>query len=215
MRCFIQAHPSIEPAPAALRSKGPWQALCMRWHGFLAAALIATLAACGGGGTDVSTPTTASASIGPAGGTVSTGTGAQAIFPAGALASASTISIQLVATSTPPFPPAGFASAGAVYEFFPHGTLFAVPVTVRVPFDPALLPPGTTARLYQAAPGGGFAEVPGTTIDGNVLVATVSSVSYFGPGYPSALAFSEISGQCARESLAGNVWCWGDQGSLT
>ena len=214
MRCFTQAHPSIEPPTAAWRSKGPWQALCIRWRGVLAAALIGTLAACGGGGTDVSTPTAASASIGPAGGTVSTGTGAQAIFPAGALASATTISIQLVATSTPPFPPAGFASAGAVYEFFPHGTVFAVPVTVRVPFDPALLPPGTTARLYQAAPGGSFAEVPGTTIDGNVLVATVTSFSYFGPGYPSALAFSEISGQCARESLSGNVWCWGDQGDI-
>ena len=187
-----------------------------RYRNLLACALLATIASCGGGGggSEVSTPIAASASIGPAGGTVSTSTGAQAIFPAGALASTATISIRQVASSTPPFPPAGFASAGALFEFFPHGTPFALPVTVRIPFDPALVPPGTTARLYHAAPGGSFTEVPGTTIDGNVLVASVTNFSYFGPGYPDALGFSEISGQCARESLSGNVWCWGDQGDI-
>ena len=210
---FTRRSKAIRPSPTVLRGRDWWCGICSGWRHLLASTLVAVLSACGGGSA-VSTLSAASGSIGPAGGSISTGDGAQALFPAGALASSTTISIRQVATSTPAFPPVGFASAGAVYEFIPHGTTFAVPVTVRVPFDPALVPPGTTARLYHAAPGGSFVEVPGTSIDGNVLVATVNSFSLFAPGYPSGLAFSELSGQCARESLSGNVWCWGDQGDV-
>ncbi len=178
--------------------------------------LLGALVSCGGSDPvdNVAVVVVPSAGVGPVGGTVTGANHAQAIVPAGALPDFVDIAITQPATTLPAFPPTGFIAAGVVYEFTPHGATFAVPVTVRVPFDATLLPAGTAPKLLQAQIGGTFVEVPGTTVDGSFLVASVSSFSLFGPGYtpPSTLAFSEITRQCARESLSGNVYCWGDKG---
>ena len=159
----------------------------------------------------VTAPTTVG--IGPAGGTVTGPNGAQAIIPAGALSTVVDIAIANAGLGAPGFSPPGVHPAGSIYEFTPHGTTFAQPVVVRVPFDPALVPAGTTPRLYHAQPGGSFTEVPGTTVNGLFLVASVNSFSYFGPGQSSA-RFSELASSCARETLSGYVYCWSDQGNI-
>jgi hypothetical protein len=148
--------------------------------------------------------------IGPAGGTVDGPDGARVIIPAGALAAFVQIEVTRPSATTPSFPPTGTSSAGFVFAFTPHGTAFASPVTIRLPFDPSLVASGSRVRLYRADPGGSFAVVS-ATVAGNFLVAEVDRFSYYGPGYPSpaALTFSELAQQCAREALSGYVWCWG------
>ena len=161
---------------------------------------------------------TAPVGIGPAGGTVDGPNGARVVIPAGALANFVDIRVTAAGAGAPAFPPAGVTAIGSVYAFTPHGTAFAQPATVRVPFDPAAVPAGGTPRLYRAEPGGSFAEVAGATVSGNFLEAQVSGFSFFTPGAlppapppASGLRFSEIAATCARESLSGNVYCWGDQ----
>lgn len=162
---------------------------------------------------------TAPVGIGPAGGTVDGPNGARAVVPAGALTTFVDIRVATASgAGVPAFPPAGLNAVGAVYAFTPHGTAFAQPATVRVPFDPALLPAGATPRLFRAEPGGSFAEVSGATVTGNFLEAQVNGFSFFGPGAApppaGALRFSEIARSCAREALSGNVYCWGDMDDI-
>lgn len=152
--------------------------------------------------------------IGPSGGVVHGPAGVEIIIPAGALSTVVDISVATATNTTPSFPPAGIVSVGLLYEVLPHGTSFALPVTLRLPYDPALVPAGARARLYRAEPLGSFAEIPSSTIAGALLEASVMSFSYFGPGTPPPLRFSELTRQCARESLGGDVWCWSDMGVI-
>src|SRR5712691_4326787 len=100
--------------------------------------------------------------IGAAGGTVSGPGGAQIVVPAGALSSDVDLAIAQSSAGAPAFPPAGASSAGTVFAATPHGTTFAVPVTVRIPFDPSLLPAGATPQLFKAEPGGSFTQIAAT-----------------------------------------------------
>jgi alpha-tubulin suppressor-like RCC1 family protein len=156
-------------------------------------------------------------SAGVTSGTIDGPNGAQLVVPAGALSTAVDLQVNLAPAGSPAFPPSGFDAAGAVYAITPHGTTFAVPATVRIPFDPALVPAGRTPVLLKAQPGGSFAPIE-TTVNGNFLEAAVSSLSYLGPASAStdagALRFTEISGRCGRQALTGHIWCWGSQPSL-
>ncbi len=154
--------------------------------------------------------------IGPAGGTVQGPGGAQIVVPAGALSDYVEISVATASATNPSFPPPGIDAAGLLYEVLPHGTAFALPVTLRLPYEPARVSAGATLHLYRAQPGGTFSEIASATIAGDLLEASVSSFSYYGPGTtpPPGLAFSELTRQCARESLGGNVWCWGGMGVI-
>ncbi len=152
------------------------------------ASMLLLLAACGGGGgggTSSGGGGGSTSGVGPAGGTVDGAYGAQVIVPAGALASTVDIAIARESANAPDFPPNGIAAVGATYEITPHGTPFALPVTVRVPFDATQVPTGTTPTLYKAEPGGEFSEIH-TTVDGNMLVAQVTDFSNFvsAAGYP-------------------------------
>lgn len=151
---------------------------------------IAITASCGGGsggggGNSGGGSGGSTSGVGPAGGTVDGAYGAQVIVPAGALASTVDIAIARESANAPDFPPIDIAAVGATYEITPHGTPFALPVTVRVPFDATQVPTGTTPTLYKAEPGGEFSEIP-TTVDGNMLVAQVTDFSNFisAAGYP-------------------------------
>ena len=143
----------------------------------------------------VSTPSTG---IGPQGGTVTGAYGAQVIVPAGALASTVDIAIARDSTNAPDFPPSDTGAAGAAFEITPHGTSFAQPVTVRIPFDAAQVPADAKLKLFKAEAGGQFAEIA-TTVDGNRLVAEVTSLSWFVPAYAATrprnvYALSSLSG---------------------
>ena len=115
--------------------------------------------------------------IGAAGGTVLGPNGAKVEIPAGALAINTEIKVELTAAGAPPLP-AGIAAVGQVFAFTPHGTTFAVPVTITVPFDPAAVPAGANAAIYKTdAALSEWAVVGGATVNGSHMTAQVTSFS--------------------------------------
>ena len=146
--------------------------LFRRW--LLGAGLVATLAlsACGGGG---STPPPAT--IGAAGGTATGPAGAQVVVPAGALATATAVAVAQTSTGAPALP-AGLAMAGSVFAFTPHGTTFAAPVTVTVPYDAAAVPATATPVLYKTNAAGGWDAVAGASFANGMASANVTSFSW-------------------------------------
>lgn len=145
--------------------------------------VLAFLASCGGGsgGSSVqagSQPDTVTTTIGATGGVLTNSSGLQMTVPAGAVQQSHTISVTSVSEDTSPALPTGAAKVATIFKFEPHGTTFAVPVTVRLPFDPALVPQGASVGLFKAQPGGAFVEITPVTVEGNTLVANISSFSY-------------------------------------
>lgn len=132
----------------------------------------------GGGGGPAGTGETATAAIGPAGGSLSVG-GVTLTVPPGALAEERTLS----ATSTTEDPAGDFQRHSPVYRFEPAGTTFAAPVAVTMAFegDP------TAPTLWWTDESGAFASVGGTVENGRV-VATVSHFSAGFVGTPEAPA---------------------------
>lgn len=146
--------------------------------------------------TDTADYTTAAASvsltvsppsgIGPGGGTVSGFYGASVTVPSGALSGSVDIQILRDSTGAPTLPSSGIDVAGAVYALIPHGTSFAAPATVQVPFDSGRIPTDATPVIYKAEPGGAFAAIA-TVINGDMLSADVSNFSWVVPGFASTL----------------------------
>jgi uncharacterized delta-60 repeat protein len=103
--------------------------------------------------------------------------GAKVVIPPGALATDTTITIEQTSAGSPPLP-GGVTAFGPMFALTPHGTTFAVPVTLTVPFDPASVPAGVTPTLYKTnAAMSGFDPVPGATVDGASMTAQVTSFS--------------------------------------
>ncbi len=122
------------------------------------AAVAAWLAGCGWGD-EASTPTNpppGSTRIGPDGGQVVADNGlAMVTIPAGALDQVLAVSVVPAAD-----PPAG-AVTGTAYDFLPLQTVFAVPCTVAIAFDPANLPEDAAQHdlhLVKAS-GGAWADL--------------------------------------------------------
>jgi uncharacterized delta-60 repeat protein len=110
--------------------------------------------------------------------------GAQVVVPAGALSAATPIAVAEFGSGAPALP-AGVVPFGAIFAFTPHGTHFDAPVTITVPFDPALVPPGTQPVLYKTNPAmTGWAEVPGATVSGGTMTGRVRSFSGLVAGGP-------------------------------
>lgn len=130
------------------------------------------LAACGGGGGDPPPQ------VGAAGGTVAGASGARVAIPAGALAQDTAIAIAQ-SDQGAPARPATLAAVGEVFAFTPHGTRFAVPATVSVPFDAGRLAAGATPVLYKTDASGAWQAVPGAAFAAGVATATVDSFSWF------------------------------------
>ncbi len=124
--------------------------------------------------------------IGPSGGTVNGFYGASVTVPAGALTTAVDIEIPRDSTDAPALPTTGVDVAGAMYALTPHGTSFATPASVQIPFDSTRIPTDATPVLYKAEPGGSFAPIT-TTVNGNMLSANVSNFSWVVPGYAATL----------------------------
>lgn len=140
-----------------------------------AAACAGLIAACGGGGGGDDAP---AAMIGAAGGTVTGPSGAQVVIPAAALAASTAIAIDQSSSGSPVLP-AGTTRFGAMFAFTPHGTAFAAPVTVTVPFDAASLPAGATPVLYKTDAAGAWQAVPGATAHAGTISAQVTGFSWF------------------------------------
>ncbi len=159
--------------------------------------------ACGGGGGETVIPTPPDPSvIGTAGGTVSAQNGTVRLtIPAGALPSATQITVDRV--TNPPADPN--LAGGTSFDFGPDGTQFAVPVTMQLTWDPALIPGDvapeqfTLAKLVSGVweP---LASAPVVNAAARTVAAPVSSFSSYSivadPCLPKALAAgSSVSGQ--------------------
>ena len=146
------------------------------------------LTACGGGGSEAApepqpNPLPAG-TIGAGGGTVVGASGGQVVIPAGALSQNVAISITQSSTGAPALP-AGVSVVGQMFAFQPHGTSFASPATITIPFDPALVPAGSSVSLYKTTAGqAGWEIVSGATVSGSSISAAVTSFSYMVAGAP-------------------------------
>jgi hypothetical protein len=115
--------------------------------------------------------------IGPNGGRLPGPGGSELIVPAGALAADVALDVSLADSTAPALPGTlDVAALGAPFAFTPHGTRFAVPATVRVPFEPSALTTGAGLVLLKAEEGGEYVPVP-ATVDGAFLVAQVNDLS--------------------------------------
>lgn len=144
-----------------------------------------TLSACGGGGygdddsgVANAPPAPPQAGIGPAGGTVNGPNGSQVVIPPNALATTTPIAIALTTAGSPPLP-GGLTPTGSMFAFTPHGTAFAVPVTVTLPFDPTLVAAGTTAALFKTNAQSQWERVANATFGATSVTGQVSSFSDF------------------------------------
>jgi uncharacterized delta-60 repeat protein len=146
--------------------------------------------------------------VGTAGGTVTGPNASQVVIPAGALAQNTVIEIAAAPTGAPPLP-AGVTAAGAILAFTPHGTAFATPATVTVPFDPALVPTGTQPLLYKTDAQSNWQPVTGAQVSGATMTAAVGGFSFFVVTLPPvelvqldrAWRFETISRDAARTEL--------------
>lgn len=152
------------------------------------------LVACGGGGGNngAAAPTPAPSGIGPAGGTVSGPSGSKVVIPAGALTSTIDIAVAQSSAGFPQLPP-GLTAAGEIFAFTPHGTTFAAPVTMTVPFNPALVPAGATPVLYKTdATQSAWIEVTGATAAGNSMSGEVTGFSFALVAVPKPTLLMEV-----------------------
>ena len=146
-----------------------------KWTGTLLFSL--ALGACGGsddGGTGTQSTGTI---IGAAGGTLIAPNGASVVIPPGALATNTTITITQTSAGSPPLP-GGFSSFGQMFAFTPHGTTFAVPVTLTVPFNPAAVPAGITPALFKTNAQNQWERVANSTVNASTVSAQVTSFSH-------------------------------------
>ncbi len=89
--------------------------------------------------------------IGPEGSAITLDDGAQLTVPAGALTSATSLTLGHARPDEAPAFPAGVAPASRTYTLEPHGQTFARPVTLRLPVEER---PAEVRRLVTAPPAG-------------------------------------------------------------
>jgi hypothetical protein len=144
----------------------------------LCALASALLMSCGGSdGGSPPPPAAPPPTIGSAGGTVTGPAGAQVVIPAGALAANTAIAVDQSSAGSPALP-AGMNAFGSMFAFTPHGTSFAMPVTVTVPFNAASVPAGATPALYKTNAAGGWERVAGASVNAATITAQVTSFSW-------------------------------------
>ena len=70
-----------------------------------------------------------------------------------------------------------------IYAITPHGNEFASSARISIPFDPALLAPGTQPLLLKAQPGGsGWTALASDTVGSTIAAADTPSLSYYAVG---------------------------------
>ena len=143
--------------------------------------LALALSACGGGGdsdqNDSGDTQPPQSGIGAAGGTVTGPNGSKVEIPSGALAAVTQIAVDQTSATAPPLP-AGLTPIGQMFAFTPHGTTFAVPVTITMPFDPGAVPAGRTPALFKTNAQNQWVQVAGASFGGSAVTAEISSFSF-------------------------------------
>jgi sugar lactone lactonase YvrE len=127
-------------------------------------------------------PSGGDASVGSAGGMVSSSDGTVALaVPAGALASTTSITIAPSDSN-----PVGNQNIAPLIEFGPDGTTFTTPVTLTLAYNPAALPPNVpdTALSVITLRDGSWDVVPGSVVDAadHTVSAPVGHFSYYTVG---------------------------------
>src|ERR1044072_2999363 len=143
--------------------------------------LALALSACGGGGDDQSGDSQSTqptpSGIGAGGGTVTGRSGSKVEIPSGALAAVTQIAVDQTSTGAPPLP-SGLTPIGQMFAFTPHGTTFATPVTLTMPFDPGAVPAGRTPALFKTNAQNQWVQVPGSTFCASAVSAEITSFSF-------------------------------------
>lgn len=180
--------------------------------------MILTLLAsgCGGGSGSAAPqtnnpPSSPASGIGAAGGTVDCPAGAKVVIPAGALASNVEIAVAESGAGAPALP-AGYTAIGSIFAFTPHGTHFATPATITVPFDTTLVPAGGTPLLFKTdSSATNWTEVTGATADAGTMSGAVSGFSWvtvvvtLPPPPPKVTLHTFRSWQVAEHHANGNT----------
>jgi uncharacterized delta-60 repeat protein len=137
------------------------------------------LVACGGGDTEGggNNPPPPPSGIGTAGGVVTGPNGTKVEIPAGALTAITAIAIEQTSSGAPSLP-AGYSALGSMFAFTPHGTTFATPVTLTLPFDPATVPAGRTPALFKTNTQGQWEEVPSASFGATTVTAQITGFSF-------------------------------------
>jgi hypothetical protein len=127
-------------------------------------------------------PNAASSSIGAAGGQVALDDGSSISVPSGALQSSVNITIEADATAKAP---SLGTQVGQVYLLGPEGQQFSYAVTVTIPVDPTLIPPGDSIRdvVVYTAPRDKDDYVPLVTkvVDSQTVSVETLHFSHFVP----------------------------------
>lgn len=143
----------------------------------IAASATAIIIGCGGGGGgsgSVPPPPPISKTIGSSGGTIANGL-LSAVFPSGALASSTTVTISF-ATGTPGVPCSCTEPAGGAYDLTAGVTSFNDPVALNISYPTSV---SDTAQLKIAQVVNGDWKMLATTVDTTTDVATADCT---GPG---------------------------------
>jgi hypothetical protein len=140
------------------------------------------------------TGASASAAIGPAGGTLSLVTGTEGVtleldVPAGALAETTQLSVTELKGPTP----TGYTDYSPVYKLAPTGVTFAVPARLRLPWSLALQQGAVfygkkelSIYLASCAPSG-FERLPDSYVNAGFSQASLDRLGYVFAGYPASL----------------------------
>lgn len=174
------------------------------WRRAAGAVLVVFLAACGSSGGDAgggggSGNNNGTGAVGPSGGNVSLPSGPALQVPAGALGTATTLTIAASSVAAP----AG--ARGGVYDFGPSGTVFATPVTVSFPVSA-----GTAASDVAI-----YWTKRGSTTSWDVLPATVANgvataqVTHFSSGFVGMACTAGVACTPADACHVGATTCNG------
>ena len=110
--------------------------------------------------------------------------GAKVVIPPGALTNNVEIRIEQTSAGSPALP-GGHVAVGQMFALTPHGTTFAMPVTVTLPFDPASAPAGSAPVLFKTINAQDqWEKVPNATFGADNVSAEVTSFSMFQPLIP-------------------------------
>ena len=170
------------------------------------AVLLATLAlaACGGSD-DAPSSSGVTLSVTAAGGTLDGAGGTQLVVPPGAVAQATSVTVTQSGAGAPALPGGG-VDVGALFALTPHGTAFAVPATIRLPFDASRLGAGEVPTLWKTnAAQSGWEQVAGATVSGNIMQAQITSFSWVvirTPQFPPAIGVPPAPQSVAEPATA-------------
>jgi len=123
-------------------------------------------------------PPPAGTVVGASGGTVTGPSGTSVVVPAGALSADVRILIEQTSVGAPALP-GTFTVGGKTFAITPHGTVFSQPVTVILPFDPALIPAGRSPELYKTNAQNQWERVSNAVFGTTSVTATTTSFSYW------------------------------------